>query len=219
VREPIGEFLKFGTVRLIPATASAYSLNVTAVPRGGLSYLTSWPAGQAMPLASTLNSFTGAVTANAAIVPAGTNGAVNMYPSDDTDLVIDINGYFAPPGTGGLSLYTVSPCRVADTRNPAGPYGGPSLNGQRSVAIASSGCTVPSAAAYSLNATVVPKGYLGYLTLWSSGGTQPLVSTLNAFDGTVTSNAALVPAGNGAVSAFTSELTDLVLDINGYFAP
>jgi hypothetical protein len=36
------------------------------------------------------------VVANAAIVPAGTNGAVNVFVSDLTDVIIDINGYFAP---------------------------------------------------------------------------------------------------------------------------
>ena len=34
--------------------------------------------------------------ANAAIVPAGTNGAVSVYATNDTDLVGDIDGYFAP---------------------------------------------------------------------------------------------------------------------------
>jgi hypothetical protein len=34
--------------------------------------------------------------ANAAIVPAGTNGAISVYVTDPTHVVIDINGYFAP---------------------------------------------------------------------------------------------------------------------------
>ena len=51
----------------------------------------------AEPLVSTLNAPTGTVVANAAIVPAGTSGAISVYASDATDLVIDINGYFAPP--------------------------------------------------------------------------------------------------------------------------
>ena len=42
---------------------------------------------------------------------------VSAYATNDTDLIIDINGYFAPAGTGGLSLYTVAPCRVIDTRH------------------------------------------------------------------------------------------------------
>jgi hypothetical protein len=42
------------------------------------------------------------------------------------------------------------------------------------------------------NATVVPSPTLGYLTLWPYGGTQPGVSTLNAYDGFVASSMAIV---------------------------
>ena len=55
------------------------------------------------------------MVANAAIVPAGKNGDVCTYASHDTDLVIDINGYFAPAGQNGLSLYAVPPRRLLDT--------------------------------------------------------------------------------------------------------
>jgi hypothetical protein len=34
--------------------------------------------------------------ANAAIVPAGTNGAISIYVTNNTHLILDINGYFAP---------------------------------------------------------------------------------------------------------------------------
>jgi hypothetical protein len=47
---------------------------------------------------------TGAITANAGIVPAGSNGAVSIYGEDNTDVFIDVNGYFAPPGVGGTSF-------------------------------------------------------------------------------------------------------------------
>jgi hypothetical protein len=45
------------------------------------------------------------------------------------------------------------------------------------------------------------------------------VSTLNAIDGAITSNMAIVPTSNGSVDAFASNLTQLVLDISAYFAP
>ncbi|MGA1990859.1 MAG: hypothetical protein ABSH46_07345, partial [Bryobacteraceae bacterium] len=80
----------------VPSTAAAYSLNVTVVPDGVLYYLTAWPAGSSQPLVSTLNSFDGSVVANAAIVPAGTNGAVSIYVTNPTQVILDINGYFAP---------------------------------------------------------------------------------------------------------------------------
>jgi hypothetical protein len=198
----------------IPATARAYSLNYTAVPRKALGFLTTWPAGQTQPLVSTLNSTTGAVTANAAIVPSGTNGDISVFVTDASDLVIDVNGYFAPLGPGGLSLHNLTPCRVLDTRNPAGST---PFNGAKDLNV-SAACGAPaSAKSYVLNATVVPPGPLGFLTLWPQGATQPLVSTLNAIDGAVTSNMAIVPAANGSISIFGSNPTHLVMDISGYF--
>ncbi len=201
----------------IPATAEAYSLNFTAVPHQSLTYLTVWPTGQTRPLVSTVNAPTGTLVANAALVPAGKNGNISAYASDDTDLVIDINGYFGPPGTNGLSLYTLSPCRVLDTRNP--PASSP-FNGTLTVNVAGSGCGTPTAAqAYVLNATVVPPGALLYLTLWPFGQSQPGVSTMNALDGAITSNMAIVPTTNGLIDAFGSAPTNLVLDMSAYFAP
>jgi hypothetical protein len=204
----------------IPANAQAYAFNMTVVPPAPVGYLTTWPAGSPQPIVSTLNATTGAVTSNAAIVPAGVNGAISVYATDTTDLIIDINGYFAPPGIGSLDFYTATPCRVLDTRNAVGPLGGPIMGAvqSRSFNVPSSTCGIPAnARAYSLNATVLPSASLQYLTLWGSGSI-PIVSTLNAYDGTVVSNAALVPAGaSGEVSAFTTNLTHLLLDINGYF--
>jgi hypothetical protein len=199
----------------IPATAKAYSLNVTAVPHAALGYLTAWPSGQSLPVVSTLNSSTGAVAANAAIVPAGTSGEVSIYVSDATDVILDIDGYFAPPASGGLSLYTVTPCRVIDTRNGSGAF-----DGTLTVPIHSSSCAPPATAqAYVLNATIVPTASLNFLSLWAAGEALPVVSTLNANDGTVTSNMAIVPTANGSIDAFATDSTQLILDLSSYFAP
>ncbi len=209
----------------IPAGARAYAFNITVVPRGSLSFLTMWPAGQARPLVSTLNSFQGEIVANAAIVPAGVDGAVSVYVTDETDVIIDINAYFALPPTGALQFFPVTPCRVADSRagsGKTGAFGAPRLNAgaSRDLPIPSSGCGVPSnAQAYSVNLTAIPAGLLAYMTLWPSGQAQPFVSTLNSFAGAVVANAAIVPAGTGgAIRVFASDPTDFVLDINGYFA-
>jgi hypothetical protein len=62
-------------------------------------------------------------------------------------------------------------------------------------------------------------GQLQFLTLWLPISVQrPEVSTLNAYDGAITSNMAIVPSG-GAISAFATEQTHLILDLAGYFAP
>jgi hypothetical protein len=202
----------------IPSSAQAYSLNFTAVPQAGLGYLSAWPTGLAWPGVSTLNvSPNNPVVANAAIVPAGTAGEINLLGSNNTDVVIDINGYFALPSSaaGGQSLYTVTPCRVLDTRSSSGL-----MNGTLPVNITSGSCGIPSGAeAFVLNGTVVPTRGLGYLTLWPENEAQPAVSTLNADDGVIASNMAIVPTTNGSIDAFSSSATQLILDVSGYFAP
>jgi pseudomonalisin len=199
----------------LPASAMAYSLNVTAIPNGPLGYLSLWPSGQSQPLVSTLNAPTGTVTANAAIVPAGSGGAVSVYVSNASDVVLDVNGYFAAPGQGGLSLYTATPCRVLDTRSGSGVF-----SGALEVGVGSSACAPASTAqAYVLNATVVPPSPLGYLTLWPHAENQPIVSTLNATDGAVTSNMAIVPTNDGYIEAYSTSADQLILDLSAYFAP
>ncbi len=223
-----GPFLAGQTERTFPVLQSscipqghaiqAYSFNFTVVPHPSgnpLEYLTVWPAGQTQPLVSTLNNLTATDVANAAIVPAGTSGSIAVFPSSSTDLVVDVNGYFAAPGAGGLSLYSTAPCRVLDTRQGHG-----SFVGELTVNVETSLCSPPNTAqAYVLNATVVPQGSFGYLTLWPDGETQPLASTLNAIDGAITSNMAIVPTTNGKIDAFASNATQLILDISSYFAP
>ena len=208
----------------IPSTALAYSMNLTAVPAGPLGYITVWPSGQTQPVVSTLNSLDGRIKANAAFVPAGTGGGISVFATNNTHVVLDINGYFVPAtDPTALAFFPVTPCRVADTRGASAPLGGPSIGGgqRRTFPILASTCSISSTAqAYSLNLTAVPPGPLGFITAWPTGQSQPGASSLNALTGTVTANAAIVPAGaGGAIDIFASNPTDMVIDINGYFAP
>jgi len=213
----------------IPNTAVAYSLNVTVVPlTGSLNYLTVWPTGESLPNVSTLNSPDGRVKANATIVPAGADGAVSVYVTDTSDVILDINGYFQPAASQTLEFYSLTPCRVVDTRagshQPQG-LGSPSLAAQqvRDLPILSSPCLqdVTDAQAYSFNVTVVPNPsgqQLGYLTVWPSNQAQPNVSTLNNPTATIVANAAIVPAApDGDIDVYAYNSTDLIIDINGYF--
>jgi hypothetical protein len=203
----------------IPPNALAYSMNFTVTPVSGepLGYLTVWPSGSQQPVVSTLNNPTATILANAAMVPAGLGGAIAVYPDQNTNLIGDINGYFAAPGAGGLSLYPLAPCRVIDTRSAGGAF-----SGQRNppVNVAASPCGMPSTAQeYVFNATVVPVGSLGYLTLWADGDLIPGVSTLNATDGMTASNMAIIGNVDGETDAYAYGTTQLILDIASYFAP
>ncbi|MGC2111927.1 MAG: hypothetical protein WA655_20585, partial [Candidatus Korobacteraceae bacterium] len=210
----------------IPTTAAAYSLNLTAIPHGGLGLLTVWQTGYDRPWVSNMNSYDGRVKADAAIVPAGDDGAISVYASNAADLALDINGYFVlAPDPSALAFYPMAPCRVADTRWPHSPLGGPALPAQqqRDLPVLSSQCGIPATAqAYAMNFTAIPENEapLWVFNAWPAGQPQPSTSTLNDPTGTAVANAAIVPAGtNGDIDVWANSGTDLVVDINGYFAP
>jgi hypothetical protein len=138
-------------------------------------------------------AFIGPVTLN-----AGTHSIVAMYGGDPSFMGSTSQPLVLTLSAQSLSFVPITPCRVADTRNPAGAFGGPTMSAGeiRNFVIPNSLCNIPStAAAYALNVTVVPHGSLGYLTVWPAGQSQPLASTLNSTDGRVKANAAIVPAG------------------------
>ncbi len=223
----------------IPTPASgliAYAMNITVVPHGQLNYLTVWPAGELQPLVSTLNSEQGWVKANAAIVTGGTSGQISVFATNTTDVVLDVSGYFIAevPVPPTYTFFPITPCRVVDTRiNNGSSFGAPSLvtGQQRAFGLSLSSCNLPTApedagGAFSVNVTVVPKGGkpVGSVTVWGTSVQEtetPPTSTVNAGSGAVTANAAIItvnPATGGSLSVYATDDTDLVVDVNGYFA-
>ncbi|MGB7760060.1 MAG: tail fiber domain-containing protein [Bryobacteraceae bacterium] len=121
----------------------------------------------------------------------------------------------------------MTPCRLVDTRGNGftGLFGPPSMTGgsTRVFPVPSGSCSLPgTAVAYSFNIAVVPSpagSPMRWLTAWPDGDTQPTIATLNDKAGLVTSNAAIVAAGNaGAIDVYVEDATDVILDVNGYYA-
>lgn len=82
----------------IPTDAGAYSLNFTIIGGAGVftnAFLTAWPTGDTQPVVSTLNFNADQLEANAAVVPAGTSGSINVFVNAPGHLLIDINGYYS----------------------------------------------------------------------------------------------------------------------------
>ncbi|HSS45246.1 MAG TPA: hypothetical protein VLO07_07890, partial [Thermoanaerobaculia bacterium] len=124
---------------------------------------------------------------------------------------------------GPFSFFTLPPCRVVDTRNAAGAYGGPALvaGADRSFILIGQ-CGIPATAtAVSLNVTVVQPTTGGFLTLYPGGTTLPLASTINYRSGQVRANNAVVPLGAaGDILVRCGQgggTAHLVIDVNGYF--
>jgi uncharacterized protein (DUF1800 family) len=130
----------------------------------------------------------------------------------------------APLLAQATSLYTVAPCRLLDTRGPAGPLGGPSLatGGNRNFAVAGQCGVSTRAAAVSANVTVVGPGSAGDLVFGPGGAGMPPTSTIAFGAGQVRANNAVLELGAaGAVTVFPRFATatvDLIVDVNGYFA-
>jgi hypothetical protein len=102
----------------IPAGAQAYSLNFTVTPGGGpVSFLSAWPTGTAYPGVSTLNDPQGVTIANAAIVPAGTNGSITVVTGEPTHLIIDINGYYVLPNAVPMTGTAAAPALTFSNTN------------------------------------------------------------------------------------------------------
>jgi hypothetical protein len=123
----------------------------------------------------------------------------------------------------GIAFVAMSPCRVIDTRNAPGPYGGPALatNVARTFDIDNGPCTgIPLGVdAYSLSIGGILPPADGFLSAWPTGIPQPTVSQLNFLAGEVVANAAIVPAGaSGAIDVLVNiGPTNIYIDINGYF--
>jgi hypothetical protein len=132
---------------------------------------------------------------------------------------------------GPFQYHTLTPCRVVDTRNPAGTDGGPSLTypGARPRVFQIQGnCGVPTgAAAATINVTITnpnmtgPSGG-GFLTLYPSSQSLPNVSTINWINADRSlANGAIVPLDSApndlAVWLGGIGTVDVIIDVTGYF--
>ena len=79
----------------------AVVLNLTTTGTRGNGYLTTWPAGEAKPNASSLNFSAGQTVANLVIAKISPQGSISIWNSNDavhmlpTDVLVDVVGWFA----------------------------------------------------------------------------------------------------------------------------
>ena len=127
-----------------------------------------------------------------------------------------------PPVSAATGFNAITPCRVLDTRNAAGPLGAPALGALASRSfVATSTCNVPSGAvAISANVTVVNPAAAGDLVAYPNGLAAPGTSTISFRAGrTRANNTLLYLASDGSflVTNKAAGTLDLVVDVNGYF--
>jgi glucose/arabinose dehydrogenase len=154
----------------------------------------------------------------------GAEGPVAFHVGPDGNL------YYAAINAGRIyridypkSLHTVTPCRVLDTRDPAGPYGGPALAaGSDRTFVIGGQCGIPvGARAIAANLTVTGSTSPGFLVVLPAGGALATTSAINFRAGQTRANDAIVTLGpSGAVLVRTGILAGTVhfiLDVTAYF--
>ncbi len=201
-----------------PATASGAILNVTAVDARAAGFVTVWPAADdgtcdpaARPATSNVNVATADAVANLVMVRLGA-GRVCIYAFSDTNVVVDLDGWFAP---GAGTVRALTPVRVLDTRTGTGGVPG---------AVPADGAVVvdlgAGAAGAVLNVTAVLPAGRGYLTVWPAAtdgscpvAARPLASSLDFTAGQVVANLAVTATTGGKVCIYTQSRTHIVADL------
>jgi hypothetical protein len=158
------------------------------------------------------------ITATTGAHAAATVGVVVTNP--DAQSATLSGGFTYSSGTG---FFTLTPCRVLDTRNPVGPLGGPALaaNADRVFTVTGQ-CGIPvDAKTISVNVTATQPTAAGDLRLYAAGGFLPVSTTITYKAGQTQANNAVAAIGtSGGVAVHCDQpsgTVQFILDVNGYF--
>ena len=211
-----------GGVPASGATAVLVNLTVTAPTAPG--YVVAYPTGVATPLASTMDFQAGDSKANLAVVTLGRGGQFSVYNSSGTtQVVVDVEGWYGPTGSGGDLFNPVSPQRIVDTRPGSGhPYAGETLGPGQTLTVQVAGQGgIPStgADAVVMNVTATDATAASFLTMYPAGAAQPFASNLNFNAGQTVANQVVLPLGaGGAVTVYNDQgSVDLIVDVAGWY--
>jgi hypothetical protein len=203
-----------------------YSISPNSGPTTGGTSVTIQGGNFTSPATVTL----GGTPATSVDVPDSTTitAVTGPHATGMVDLVVAIGGpsttlpnaFFYAPGGIPTDFYTVSPCRLVDTRTTHPP----ALNAQSTRIFTVTGtCGIPSTAkAVSVNLTAVGPTSRGFFTLFPGNGLDPGTSSINFTPGLTRANNAIVlvatdGAGTIAVRNGSNGTAHFVLDVNGYF--
>ncbi|MBS1786188.1 MAG: putative Ig domain-containing protein [Acidobacteria bacterium] len=213
----------------IPTSAKAVTGNVTVVLPSATGFLTLYPSSAAQPTVANTNFIANEVINNVFTLGLGTgDGAFKVFASTTAEVVIDITGYYAPPGAGGLYFHPLpKPIRLLETRaaqpgcfTPGTPLAGGVDTVQQGTTTCD-GVTIPATAkALVGNATTVFPATNGFITLYpADAASRPLAASGNYRSGTVLNSPFTVGlSASGQFKIYSVATTDLVIDVLGYFS-
>jgi uncharacterized protein YkwD len=210
-RQPLR--IKVAGTRGIPSDATAVSASFKVVAPAGPGFLTAYNCGT-LPTVSTLNYEPGETVSNEAITPLD-GGDLCLYVLQNTDVVIDVNGYVA--SSGSYTFEPVTPKRVLDTR-VSGRL--PAYTRMAVDMTRGNSPVPPTATAVAVNVTGILPDTDGWIKAFPCDVPEPAASTVNARAGRPIANGTIVPlAADGTLCLIAMTGTDVVIDVTGWFGP
>lgn len=202
----------------VPTGATAVAMNLTAVDPASGGFVTAYPCGS-RPVVSSLNTYPLETRPNSVVVPLSSGGTVCLYTTVDTDLVVDVNGYFT--ASGSRQFAPLRPVRMLDTRDSDARLNG-GLGGARLVAgqplripLAGQRGIPAGTTAITVNIAATDATSPGFLTAYPCGS-LPVAANLNFAPGIDVANGAQVLLdGQGSLCLYSSTNVHVVLDVNG----
>jgi hypothetical protein len=181
----------------------------------GFAFVSTSQAVHAVSLASHQEVWSYPVAGRLAIADS------TLYVSDSLGTV---SAFGVPPPPPATNFYTLTPCRIFDTRETIGPSAGaPALSGlfYRTFPVTGRCGIPPGARSISANVTVINPSTSGRLDLGSAQG-EPLLPVMEYVPGLVrANNAFLLLEPGGTLTAFVWDsygaAVDVAIDVNGYF--
>lgn len=199
----------------VPADTTAVVLNVTGVTPTAATFVTVYPAGQARPVASSLNLVPGDTRANQVTVTLGAGRSVSLFNNaGNTHLLADLAGYYRPGA--GARFTATHPDRLLDTRTDGGPLG----PGDTRV-FGLSDRVPASATTVTFNLTATGATASTFVTAWPADAPRPNASNINLPAGDTRANLVTVPIGpNRRVTLFNNAgSVNLLADVTGFYTP
>ena len=203
----------------IPPDATSVFGNLTVTEPEADGFMTVFPCGSPVPLASNLNYRSNESRAVAVAVGLGTGAQLCVQTSATAHVVFDITGYYAPaPQFGPVAgLQPLSGRRVADSRSGAGGWSGtfPAAGTRRLRPTAGLPNDLQTTAVV-VNVVVTQADGPGYVTLYPCGGAVPNSSAVN-YDGNGESTNMVVVdlSTTGEICVFALTPAHVVVDLFG----
>jgi len=210
----------------IPSNASVLVGTATTVQSGG-GTMTLYPSDVAKPsLVNTYYAANQILNTLFTVRLGASDGAFKIFVSSDTDVVVDVTGYYAPPSNGLYFHPLPKPVRLLDTRTgatacytPGGALQAESTRTQLATTTCD-GVIIPQGAqALVGNATTVSPLLNGFLTLYPADASRPFIASANFQQGINLNSPFVVGlSSSGQFNIYVSNTTDLVVDVTGYYS-